>query len=125
MTKNEIYNYIASQLSCYVTSEYEAIPKQTPCVSVRQIGKERPIGAINLQFDDTQTRLTFEVQVVSTKKNTAQSEAYGLMSQVESLFNSLFFIEDMCQPIEEEASNYRIVARFHRHLGGGESVPTV
>lgn len=126
MTKNEIFNYIATNLSSsyYVTAVYEPTPKQCPCVMVRQIGKMRPVENITLNYQDTQHRLTYEVQVISTKKNKAQSEAYKIINEVETLFNNLYFIEDMCEPIEEEASRYRIVARFHRQLGGGEIVPT-
>lgn len=125
MTKNEIFNYISEQYDSkvYVTSNYEETPAQFPCVMVRQIGKVRPTRFMNLAFDDSVSMLTFEVQVISIKKNTAQTEAFSLMSIAESGFNDLHFIEDMCEPIEASANKYRIVARFHANLGGGESVP--
>ena len=124
MTKNEIFNYIATYLSgAYVTSNYEETPAEFPCVMVIQAAKMRPTRFMNLDYSDSQRMLTYEVQVVSAKHNTAQSEAFSYMEQVETLMNNLHFIEDMCQPIEESASKYRIVARFHANLGGGESVP--
>ena len=125
MTKNDILNYIITNISdAYVTGNYEEIPAEFPCVMVIQQGKSRPTRFMNLDYSDSQRMLTYEVQVVSALQDKAQSEAFSLMEEVETLMNNLHFIEDMCQPIEESANKYRIVARFHAYLGGGESVPS-
>lgn len=126
MTRNKIFTYVSGKVTsafpkAYTTSIYETTPKSFPCVMIRQIGKVRTTKNITLAYDDKQSLNTFEVQVVSTKKSGAQTEAFNIMETVESAFNDLYFIEDMCESLVEETSNYRLVARFHRQFGGGES----
>lgn len=125
MTRNQIFNYIALHFDdkVYLTSNYEETPAQFPCIMARMIGLSRPTRFMNLSFDDSVGLMTWEVQIVSTKKNKAQTEAYNLMETIKECFNDLYFILDMCEPIESSASKYKLVARFHRNLGGGESVP--
>lgn len=127
ITHVDVFDYIYDEViavypKAYITSTYQVAPEQFPCVMVRPINRTRPTDAMNLAYDDTQRRLTYEVQVISKKKNKAQTEAWDVMEKVLGGFKELYFIEDMLEPLEEDASNYRLVARLHRQIGGGETV---
>lgn len=123
----DVFEYVAEAIqtekpNTYLTSVYERIPAEFPCVMIRRIGVIRPLQNINLTMDDSQRRISYEVQVVSNKEGVAQSECRELADIVENAFNKIYFIMDMNEPIDEESNNYRIVLRFHRVLGGGEEI---
>ena len=130
MTNNEIYTYlrngiVAAYENAYVSSRYENIPASFPAVYIKEIGRNRPINGITLAFDDQQYESTYEIQAFSNKEIGASAEADKVMAKMEELMNDLYFIETMRQPMTNtDPSIYRIVARFHRRLTSGDSIPT-
>lgn len=129
-TRSAVYTKIAEAIGAkypkaYVTGRYVSAPAAFPAVFVREIERSRTQRNITLDFGDSQYKSTFEVQVFSNKKSNAMAEAYDIMEIIEGTFNSLYYIEDMCEALDNEKDNtiFRLAARFHRQICGGDTLP--
>lgn len=130
-SRNAVYTWVVDSVkteypSIHAGGKLEPSPAAFPALYLREIGKSRPLQNMTLSYDDTQYRSTFEAQVFSNKKSGAMSEAYNIMKLVEQAFNGIYYIEDMCEPVENanDHSIYRLVARFHRIVCGGDEMPS-
>lgn len=129
-TKDKIYTYIRSAIkavypSMYVTGGYEPVPPQGPAVQIHEIHRHRVKGAMTLDGLDEQMRIAFDVNVYSNLFDGAPNEAYAIMGVAEEAFRELYFIETECRPVELANNRVtRLVARFERHLGSGDQMPT-
>lgn len=125
-SRNGVYTRVhdavkASYADAYVTAAYENIPSAFPAVFVREIGSVQGQRAVTFTTDDEQYQSTFEVQVFCDKQMTA----YSIMSIVQASMREMHYIQDMLQPIDNiDRTIFRLVARFHRTIGGGEDMPT-
>ena len=125
-SRNAIYSRLytainAAYTNAYITSSYEISPPQFPAVFIREIGSVQNTNAVTFSVDDDQYQSTYEVQIFCDKQMTA----YQIMSIVQAEMRAMFYIEDMIQPVENlDKTIYRLVARFHRTIGGGEEMPT-
>lgn len=128
-TKNGIFTYVVGKLQekfedINCTSVEDLAPSTFPTVYCREINKSQTRENITLAFDDSQYRSTFEVQVFTNKTTGAITEADKIMAVVEDAFRQLYFVETYCQPIPNtDQSIYRLVARFQKHVCGGDTMP--
>lgn len=130
-TRNSIYSYVKKAVelempNAFVTAEYTATPAKFPAVFIREISQVRTAEATTLAFTDKQHESSFEVQIFSAKQSGAMTEAYKLMEIVRNSFNELYFAEISETPIENaiDKTIFRLVARFRRVIGGGDTMPT-
>ena len=126
---NGIFDYLQKSIhavcsGAYVTSIREPIPKAMPCVQIQQLNKSRPVNYMTLDLTDRQYLSTFEAQIYSNAQDSALSEAYGLEEVIESAFNELGYRVTFCQPINNiDPSIFRLIARFERVIGIGDTLP--
>lgn len=127
-TRNGIYDYIREEIKAeyqdaYVTSRYVAKPPKFPAVLIHEIDRNRPVRGIQLDFKDNQYESVYEAQVVSTKLNTAATEAYSIMEIVRAAFSNLYYRE-FSETNIDGGNQFTLVGRFRRIIGDGDSMPT-
>lgn len=131
-TPNEVYELVeeavlAAAPDAYCSSVYEPTPKSFPAVFIRNSGSSNVTRHVNLNNDDDVARSSWEIQVFSAKEDGNATEANTIMDYADVRMRALGFIRDAREPIDNVAdySIYRIVARYHRVVGGGDSLPTL
>lgn len=117
--ESEIFNTISTKLrkkysNIFITGEYVKSPPSFPSVSI--------IEAENLAYRDTRStysnenhaQVVYEVNVYSNKTTGKKSEAREIINVIDSSFQELGFTRTTLTPIpnEEDATIYRIVARY-------------
>ena len=130
ITKNQIYTNIVDAVqtafpSAYCAGKLEPVPNRFPAVYVRPIGITTPAEWETLEFDGSVWRPTFEIQIFSYNENGSGEEAYAIAGVVSSAMQSMYFLCDMLEPIENiEPSVFRLVGRWHRLIGGADEFPS-
>jgi hypothetical protein len=75
------------------------------------------------QHETVSLRRDFEAHVFSNLKNGALSEARDIMSDVETAFREMYFVETYCgQTTNADPQVIHLVARFTRNIGDGDAL---
>ncbi len=128
-TREAVYTYVRNAVAnahsgIYITSRPEMVTKSFPAVQLIEANRSRPEQYATLANDDDQYVSTFEAEIYSNKVNGAAQEAYDILGTVESAFKRLGYFETFCEPILNiDPSVYRIMARFTKQIGMGDSLP--
>ena len=128
ITRDEIYNYVESQVNIsgrpvYCASRLEPVPEFFPACFITENDHFPRRDAIALDFSDEQVERHFEVHVHSNLVNGALSEAHDIMSDVEAAFREMYFIETYCgQTNNLDPTVVHLVARFTRLIGGADTL---
>lgn len=128
-TPNTIYTYLMLHIkgACpdvYIAGVDEPVPNQQKAVKIREIGRYRPKGNIDLCHTDEQYSIAYQAEVYSNLFNGHTDEAYEIMHVVECAFKDLFFIETSCVPVERVDNRVaRLSARFERQVCEGDEMP--
>ena len=132
ITRNEIYTRIVNAVKAeyptvYYSAQLEPVPSAFPAVYARMIGASVTQDNETLAFDSEIYRASWEVQIFSNKENDAGQEAYSIAKVVQSCMQSMGFLLDMLEPIDNiDPTVFRIIGRWHREVGYvGDSLPTV
>lgn len=127
-TRNAVYTRVVNAIHAqypdvYCTSRYVARPSTFPACYIHEIDNSRPIQFTQLDFEDVQWESAFEIQVVSNKKNTAESEAYNILALAKAAFNNLYYRE-FSETSIDSGDKFTVIGRFRRVIGGGDIMPT-
>lgn len=128
-TREAVYTYVRNAIvtahsGAHVTSRVEPITKTFPAIKVAEANRIRTQQYATLANDDDQYESTFEIEIYSNKANGAVKEAYDILGTVEGAFKRLGYFETFCDPIDNiDPSVFRIMARFTRQIGMGDSLP--
>ena len=129
-SRNAVFSRIcddisANHTSVYVSSIYTPKPSSFPAVFIYEIGHFSPSSNVTFMNDDEQWQSTFEVQVITNDTSSRQSKAYALLETIKKSFKSMFYIEISENPVSiQDETTYRLVARFRRTIGGGDTLPS-
>lgn len=126
-TRNAVYTSIVNAIkveypNAYYTSRLIAKPPSFPACYIHEIDRFRPIQNTQLDFEDVQWESVMEIQVVSTKANTAATEAFNIMELARAAFSELYYREFSCTNIDN-GDRFTIISRFRRIIGGGDTMP--
>ena len=126
-TRNAVYTRVVNAIhdsfpSAYCTSRYVAKPSSFPACYIHEIDRSRPIENIQLDFQDVQWESVFEIRVVSTKANTAATEAYNIMEVARNTMSEMYYRE-FSETNIDGGDKFTIVGRFRRVIGGGDDMP--
>ena len=126
-TRNAVYTRVVNAIQAqypkaYCTSRYVAKPSTFPACYIHEIDNFRPLEFTQLDFKDAQWESAFEIQVVSTKANTAASEAYAIMDIAKAAFNELYYRE-LSETTIDSGDKFTVIGRFRRRIGGGDEMP--
>lgn len=127
-TRNAIYTHIVNAIreqyaKAYCTSRYVAKPSTFPACYIHEIDNSRPQRYTQLDFQDVQWESVYEIQVVSNKANTAATEAYDIMALAKAAFSELYYRE-FSETNIDGGDTFKIIGRFRRVIGGGDTMPT-
>lgn len=128
ITRNAVYTRVVNAIraaypSANCTSRYVAKPSSFPACYIHEIDRSRPLENTQLDFQDVQWESSFEIQVVSTKVNTAATEAYNIMEIARNTMSAMFFRE-FSETNIDGGDKFTIVGRFRRVIGGGDTLPS-
>lgn len=128
ITRNAVYTRVVNAIraaypSTYCTSRYVAKPSSFPACYIHEIDRSRPLENTQLDFQDVQWESSFEIQVVSTKVNTAATEAYNIMEVARNSMSEMFYRE-FSETNIDGGDKFAIVGRFRRVIGGGDTLPS-
>lgn len=126
-TRNAVYTRVRSAIiaqfpNAYITSRYVAKPSTFPAILIHEIDRNRPLRNTQLDFKDVQWESVFEVQVVSSKANTAATEAYNIMGIARQSLSDLYYRE-FSEANVDSGDTFTIIGRFRRVIGGGDVMP--
>ena len=126
-TRNAVYTRVRSAIiaqfpNAYITSRYVAKPSTFPAILIHEIDRNRPLRNTQLDFQDVQWESVFEVQVVSSKANTAATEAYAIMDIARQSLSDLYYRE-FSEANADSGDTFTIIGRFRRVIGGGDVMP--
>lgn len=126
-TRNAVYTRVRSAIiaqfpNAYITSRYVAKPSTFPAILIHEIDRNRPLRNTQLDFKDVQWESVFEVQVVSSKANTAATEAYNIMDIARQSLSDLYYRE-FSEANVDSGDTFTIIGRFRRVIGGGDVMP--
>ena len=121
-TRNAVYTRVVNAIQAqypkaYCTSRYVAKPSTFPACYIHEI------DFTQLDFKDVQWESSFEIQVVSTKANTAASEAYAIMDIAKAAFSELYYRE-FSETTLDSGDKFTVIGRFRRRIGGGDEMPS-
>lgn len=128
---NQIYSYVEAELTAlrpglYCASRLEPVPPNFPSVEIVEINHQPIQRTLPLTFGQHETvslRRDFEAHVFSNLKNGALSEARDIMSDVETAFREMYFVETYCgQTTNADPQVIHLVARFTRNIGDGDAL---
>ena len=127
-SRNAIYTRLRNALtaaspSIYCTSKYVAKPASFPAAYIHEIDRIRPLQYTQLDFQDNQYESVYEIQVSSAKANTAMTEAYDLMAVVRETMSALYYRE-FTETNVDGGTQFTVIGRFRRVIGGGDQMPT-
>lgn len=129
ITRIDVYNYIASAVNTterpvYCNARLDVVPEHFPACYIDEIGSASQAQDYTLDFLDEQVRRDFEVHVFSNLENGALVEADSIMDDVRAAFRRIYFIENTVGKTDNiDPTVIHLVGRFHRVIGGGESLP--
>lgn len=114
-----VYNQLHSQyLDLNITGGYDETKAIYPAMIVRQTNSV-PVESMNTDdCGENYTRVTFEVEVVSDKANTARSECKTLLMAADTVMQSMKFRRiHMNRPVNTDRTVYRQYARYEAIVG--------
>lgn len=126
--RNAIYtkvkNAIVSEYpSIHTSSRALEVPKSFPYVLIHEIEHYDAQEGLTLDLDNDYCESTFEVQIYTTGEDR-QVSAYAILDRIKSTLRTLFYIEQSENEIQNiDISVYRLVARFRRKYGSGDTIP--
>ena len=128
ITRNAVYTRVVNAIraaypSTYCTSRYVAKPSSFPACYIHEIDRSRPLENTQLDFQDVQWESSFEIQVVSTKVNTAATEAYNIMEVARNSMSEMYYRE-FSETNIDGGDKFTIVGRFRRVIGGEDTLPS-
>ena len=130
ITRHEIFTKLDTDVNTtsrpvYMTSRYEPIWETFPACYVTEISRRDLRNAIDLNFSDNVKVVGWEAQVFSNKTVGAVDEAHAIMTDIETSFREMKFIETYCAETPyNDRSIYRIVARFERVIADADTLNT-
>ena len=127
-SRNAIYTRIVNAIravypNTYCTSRLVAKPSSFPACYIHEIDRNRPLRYTQLDFQDEQYESVYEVQIISAQKNTAATEAYAIMDIAKQALSDLYYREFQETNIDT-GDTFKIIGRFRRVIGGGDTMPT-
>jgi hypothetical protein len=128
-SRESVYTYVRNALvaahnGIYVTARREPVTKTFPAVRIIEMNRQRTEQYATLANDDDQYVSTIETEVFSNKRNGAVQEAYAVQDTLEAAFKRLGYFETFSDAIDNiDPSVFRVVSRFTKQIGLGDTLP--
>ena len=117
--ETEVFNIVSKKVreeypKVYMTGEYVKSPPSFPCVSLIEVDNQIYQNTRTTECIENHVQVLYEVNVYSNKTSGKKAECKAIISLIDKEMEALGFTRTLMNPVpnEEEATVYRIVARY-------------
>ena len=117
--ETEIFDTVSTSVrekypKVYMTGEYVKSPPSFPCVSLIEVDNQIYRNTRTTECIENHAQVLYEVNVYSNKKSGKKAECKAIAALIDSKMEALGFTRRLLNPVpnEEDATIYRIVARY-------------
>ncbi len=117
--ETEIFDTVSTSVrekypKVYMTGEYVKSPPSFPCVSLIEVDNQIYRNTRTTECIENHAQVLYEVNVYSNKKSGKKAECKAIAALIDSKMEALGFTRILLNPVpnEEDATIYRIVARY-------------
>lgn len=117
--ETEVFNIVAQKVretypKIFMTGEYVKSPPSFPCVSLIEVDNQIYRNTRTTDCIENHVQVMYEVNVYSNKASGKKAECKAIVSLVDKSMEALGFTRTLMNPVpnEEDATVYRIVARY-------------
>lgn len=117
--ETEVFNIVSKKVreeypKVYMTGEYVKSPPSFPCISLIEVDNQIYRNTRTTECIENHVQVLYEVNVYSNKTSGKKAECKAIISLIDKEMEALGFTRTLMNPVpnEEEATVYRIVARY-------------
>lgn len=117
--ETEVFNIVSKKVreeypKVYMTGEYVKSPPSFPCISLIEVDNQIYRNTRTTECIENHVQVLYEVNVYSNKTSGKKAECKAIISLIDREMEALGFTRTLMNPVpnEEEATVYRIVARY-------------
>lgn len=117
--ETEVFNIVSKKVreeypKVYMTGEYVKSPPSFPCISLIEVDNQIYRNTRTTECIENHVQVLYEVNVYSNKTSGKKAECKAIISIIDKEMEALGFTRTLMNPVpnEEEATVYRIVARY-------------
>lgn len=117
--ESELFGIVSAKVretypKIYMTGEYVKSPPSFPCVSFIETDNQIYRNTRDTGTIENFVQVLYEVNVYSNKVSGKKSECKAIMAVIDTKMEQLGFTRTMMNPVpnEEDATVYRLVARY-------------
>lgn len=117
--ETEAFNIVSKKVreeypKVYMTGEYVKSPPSFPCISLIEVDNQIYRNTRTTECIENHVQVLYEVNVYSNKTSGKKAECKAIISLIDKEMEALGFTRTLMNPVpnEEEATVYRIVARY-------------
>lgn len=117
--ETEVFNIVSKKVreeypKVYMTGEYVKSPPSFPCISLIEVDNQIYRNTRTTECIENHVQVLYEVNVYSNKTSGKKAECKAIISLIDKEMEVLGFTRTLMNPVpnEEEATVYRIVARY-------------
>ena len=117
--ETEVFNIVSSKVrekypKIYLTGEYVKSPPSFPCVSLIEVDNQIYRNTRTTECIENHAQVLYEVNTYSNKTSGKKAECKKILTLIDECMENLGFTRIFMNPVpnEEDATVYRIVARY-------------
>lgn len=117
--ETEVFNIVSKEVRAkypkiYMTGEYVKSPPSFPCVSLIEVDNQIYLKSRDSKAIENHAQVLYEANVYSNKTSGKKAECKTIIAIIDSKMEALGFTRIFLNPVpnEEDATIYRIVARY-------------
>lgn len=117
--ETEVFDFVSSKVrekytKIYMTGEYVKSPPSFPCVSLIEVDNQIYRNTRTTECIENHAQVLYEVNVYSNKTSGKKAECKEILALIDERMAALGFTRTFKNPVpnEEDATVYRIVARY-------------
>lgn len=117
--ESEVFNIVSQKVRetyprIYIVGEYVKSPSSFPCVSIIEVDNQINQSTRSTDCIENHVQVIYEVNVYSNKTSGKKAECKSIVSMIDNQMEALGFTRTFMNPVpnEEDATVYRIVARY-------------
>jgi len=127
--ETEVFSFVSSVVrkkypKIYMTGEYVKSPPSFPCVSLIETDNQIYRNSRDSANIENHAQVLYEVNVYSNKMSGKKSECKAILSLIDTQMEKLGFTRTLMNPVpnEEDATIYRMVARYRAIVGKDKTI---
>lgn len=127
--ENEIFSIVSAEVrknypKIYMTGEYIKIPPSFPCVSLVEVDNQIYRNTRDSGNIENHVQVIYEVNVYSNKTSGKKTECKSILAVLDVKMGTLGFTRTTMTPVpnEQDATIYRMVARYRAVVGKDKTI---